>query len=88
MLNHVQLFVTQRIPLTMEFSMQEYWSGLSFPSLGNLPDPGIKLASFVSPALTGGFLPLCHLRAPHFISYRYQIEKKKISYETSQVLLS
>ena len=29
-------------PLSMEFSRQEYWSGLPFPSPGDLPDPGIK----------------------------------------------
>ena len=28
--------------LSIEFSRQEYWSGLPFPSPGNLPDPGIK----------------------------------------------
>ena len=31
--------------LSMEFSRQEYWSGLSFPSPGDLPNPGIKLGS-------------------------------------------
>ena len=36
----------------MGFSRQEYWSGLSFPSPGDLPDPGIELSS---PALIGGF---------------------------------
>ena len=36
------LFVTHRAPLSMEFSRQEYWSGLPFPSPGNLSDPGIK----------------------------------------------
>ena len=40
----------------MGFSRQEYWSGLPFPSPGDLPDPGIKPASPVSPALAGGFL--------------------------------
>ena len=34
---------------------QEPWSGLPFPSPGDLPDPGIKPASFTSPALAGGF---------------------------------
>ena len=29
----------------MEFSRQEYWSGLPFPSPGDLPDPGIKPGS-------------------------------------------
>ena len=36
----------------MGFLMQEHWSGLPFPSTGDLPDPGIKPTS---PALTGGF---------------------------------
>ena len=39
----------------MGFSRQEYWSGWPSPSPGDLPDPGLKLASFVSPALAGGF---------------------------------
>ena len=42
-------------PLTMEFTRQEYWSGLSFPSPGDLPDPGIKTVSVMSPALAGKF---------------------------------
>ena len=42
-------------PLSMEFSRQEYWSGLPFPSPGDLPDPGIKPVSFVPPALAGRF---------------------------------
>ena len=56
----VRLFVTpytvsHQAPLFMGFSRQEYWSGLSFLSPGDLPDPGIKPASPVSPALSGGF---------------------------------
>ena len=39
----------------MGFSWQEYWSGLPFPSPGNLLDPGMEPASFESPALAGGF---------------------------------
>jgi len=38
----------------MEFSKQEYWSGLSFPSPGDLPDPEIELRS---PALQADALP-------------------------------
>ena len=38
-----------------KFSRQEYWSGLPFPSPGDLPDPGIKLRSPASPAVAGGF---------------------------------
>ena len=42
-------------PLSMGFSWHRHWSGLPFPPPGDLPDPGIKPVSFVSPALTGGF---------------------------------
>ena len=40
----------------MEFFRQEYWSGLPFPPPGDLPNPGIKPTSLVSPSLAGGFL--------------------------------
>ena len=42
-------------PPTMGFSRQEYWSGLPFPSPGDLPDPGIEPTSPVASALAGGF---------------------------------
>ena len=48
MLSRVQLFCDP-----MEFSRQEYWRGLPFPSPGGLPYPGIKPASLLSPALDG-----------------------------------
>ena len=48
----------RQAPLSIEFSRQEYWSGLPFPTPGNLPDPGIKPASLVSIALTGGFFTI------------------------------
>jgi len=59
-LSHVQLFVTlwtkaRQVPLSMEFSRQEYWSGLPFPTPGNLPNLGIKPTSPASPALAGEF---------------------------------
>ena len=46
-LSRVRLFVTpwtvaHQAPLSMGFSRQEYWSGLPFPSPGDLPDPGIE----------------------------------------------
>ena len=37
--------VTYQAPPSMGFSRQEYWSGLPFPSPGNLPDPGIEPGS-------------------------------------------
>ena len=41
--------------LSMGFPRQEYWSGLPFPSPGDLPDRGIDPVSLRSPALAGGF---------------------------------
>ena len=42
-------------PPSLEFSRQEYWSGVTFPSPGDLPEPGIEPLSPESPALAGGF---------------------------------
>ena len=47
--------VACQAPLSMEFSRQEYWSRLPFPTPGDWPDPGIKPMSLVSPALAGRF---------------------------------
>ena len=46
--------IVHQAPLSMEFSRQEYWSGLPFSSPGDLPDPGIEL---MSPALQADSLP-------------------------------
>ena len=46
--------VAHQAPLSMEFSTQEYWGGLPFPSPGDLPEPGIEPESPVTPALVGG----------------------------------
>ena len=55
-LSHVRLFaspwtIAYPATLSMEFSRQEYWGGLPFPASGDLPNPGIKTKSPVSPAL-------------------------------------
>ena len=62
MLSHfscVQLFATPTVarqaPLLMEFSRQEYWSGLLHPPPRDLPHPETEPASLTSPALAGGF---------------------------------
>ena len=63
MLSHFSdtgLFVTlwtvvRQAPLSMGFSRQEYGGGLPFPPPGDLPNPRIKLASLLSPALAGRF---------------------------------
>ena len=58
-LRHVRLFATPwtaayQVPLSMGFSRQEWWSGLPFPSPGDLPYPGIKPGS---PTLQADTLP-------------------------------
>ena len=53
--------VAQQAPLTMGFSRQEFWSGLPFPSPGDLPDPGIELASL---ALASRFFIIVPLWKP------------------------
>ena len=50
--------VAHQAPPSLEFSRQEYWRGLPFPSPGDLPDPGIELGS---PALQADALELYHL---------------------------
>ena len=65
-LSHVQLFATlwtmaQQAPLSMEFSRQEYWSGLPFPTPVDLPDPGIEPGS---PSLQADSLPSSHQESP------------------------
>ena len=73
-LSHVQLFVAtwtvaHQAPLPMEYFRQEYWSGVPFPTPGDLPDLGIKPASLVSPALAGGYFTINVTRGAH----RYQV---------------
>ena len=58
-LSHVRLFATPwtvayQAPPSVGFSRQEYWSGLPFPSPGDLPDPGIEpwCPAFQADALT------------------------------------
>ena len=69
-LSPVCLFVTpwtvaRQAPLSMGFPRQGYRSGLSFPSPGDLPDPGVEP---VSPALQADSLPLSHQGSPIFQS--------------------
>ena len=62
--SRVQLFanpwtVAHQAPLSMGFSRKEYWNGLPWPPLEDLPKPRIEPAAFMSPALAGkGSLPL------------------------------
>ena len=47
--------VPHQVLLSMEFSRQEYWRRMPFPTPGDLPDPGIKLMSLALPSLAGRF---------------------------------
>ena len=50
--------VACQTPPSMEFSRQEHWSGLPYPTLGDLPNPGVKLASPVPSVLAGKFFTI------------------------------
>ena len=84
MLSHVQLFVTPwhvtcQVPLSMGFPKQEYWSGLPFPSPGDLPHPGIKPTS---PTLVGKFSTTDHQGSPYVCVcvYRYRYNFRRMVY--------
>ena len=59
--------VARQAPLSMGFTREEYWGGLPFPS--DLPNPGVKPASLVSPALAGGFFTTASHVANVFILF-------------------
>ena len=67
LLSRVQLYgtpwtVVYQAPRSMDFSRQEYWRGLPFPSPGDLPNPGIKPRS---PALQVDSLQMGYQGSPH-----------------------
>ena len=69
-LSYDQLFATPwtvdcQAPLSMEFFRQEYWSGLPFSPLGDLPDPEIEPESLASVALAGGFFTTSTTQEAH-----------------------
>ena len=51
--------VAHQVPLSMGFSMLEYWSGWPCPPPGDLPDPGIEPTSLISHTLAGEFFITC-----------------------------
>ena len=70
-LSHARLFVAPWTPLSMEFSRQEYWGGLPFPSPGDLPDPGTEPRS---PALQADSLPSEPPGYTEIHSYSYKVK--------------
>lgn len=66
---HVSLFVipwtvAHKAPLSMGFSMQEYWSGLSCPPSWDRPNPGVEYESPMAPALQADSLSVSHQGSP------------------------
>ena len=84
-LSHIWLFsapwtIAHQAPLSVRFPRQEYWRGLPFPSPGDLPDPGIKPTSLVSPALAGGFSTSWATRETHDFRERvYLVSGKQLA---------
>ena len=79
-LSRVQLFaapwtVAHQPPLAMEFSRQEYWSGLPFPSLGDIPDPGIEPTCAAPPVLAGKFFTTTEPPGKSFDHWLHQKSK-------------
>ena len=69
--NRIQLFATLRTvafqaPLSVRFSTQDYGSGLPCPPPGDLPNPGTKPESLMSPAVSGGFFTISAICEPPF----------------------
>ena len=71
----IPLTVAHHAPLCMNFSRQEYWSGLPFPTPGDLPNPGIEPASLVSPAETClmQYLPHPWFPVNYFIHWMHEL---------------
>ena len=92
-LSRVRLFATPwtisyQAPLSMEFSRQEYWSGLPFPSLGDLPDAGIEPGS---PALQADALPseppgIGQRQILYVITYKWKLKSKTNKYNKTEAV--
>ena len=71
--------------LSMGFPRQEYWSGLSFPSPGDLPDPGIELTS---PALQVDSLPAESLESQMISTELVQSRVPRLQTEGNMTMFS
>ena len=74
--------IAHQAPLSIGFSRQEYWSGLPFPSPGDLPSAGIEAKSLVSPALAGGFFTNTPPRKPTpvFLPGKFHGQRSLVGY--------
>ena len=94
---HVQFFAApwteaHHAPLSIGFSRQEYWSRLPCPPPGDLPDPGIKPASPMSPEFQADSLLLSHqgaLQAENHLTPSYFKQKDNLKHlQTPTYLIS
>ena len=83
MSNSLPPFVDHQAPLSMGFPWQEYWNGLPFPPTGDIPDPGIKPASPVSPSLQADFLST----EPHWELHHSSLAQTHVSSCSSHFFL-
>ena len=75
----------------MEFSRQEYWRGLPFPTPRDLPDPGIVLAFLASPALARIFcttMPPGHAKGDRWHKSKFSTSKCKSYHDISLVVMN
>ena len=84
--------VAHQAPLSVGFSRLEYWSGLPCPPLGDLPDPGIELASLVSLHWKRILYPLSHLGShftptEHLISLSPQFRSQELLWPSAVLLI-
>ena len=87
-LSHVRLLATpwtaaHQAPPSIGFFRQEYWSGLTFPSLGDLPDPGIKLGSPALQAVSSPYEPeiLFMCKCIFIFVYKYKFVRNCLLYQ-------
>jgi hypothetical protein len=86
--------VVDQAPLRIGFSRQEYWSGLPFPSPGDLRDPGIEPGS---PTLQADALPSkppgregtqLHLLTENWIKYLLRLEEVQVGIKTGEISIT
>ena len=74
--------------LSMGFSRQEYWTGLPFPSPGDLPYPGIESETLLSPTFAGGFLTTAPPGKPLLCTCKMKTHWSKLVYQQQAPLIS
>ena len=77
--------VAHQALLSMGFSREEYWSGLPFPTAGDLLELGMEPTSLISPVLAGGFFTTMPPGKPQ---KQYVLESNFLKEKTSNIVIS